>query len=209
MEFIEHIQNLFNLAQDYWIFTMIIGVFSTFIESFLPVLPLVGIVSINAAIFGALIGLIISWIGSGLGTAAVFLVISKFNDNKLFNKLRNEKTEKAIKWMEEKGFKLLFIAYACPFVPSFLVTITSAFCKRSFRDFVPAMLAGKFIMFLVVSYIAGDIKGFITSPFKIALFIGIAFIAWTIGAKVNKSLDEYHDNHENVKDLKNHRDCIQ
>lgn len=209
MEYVNHIQNLFYLAQDYWILTMIIGLCSTFVESFLPILPLVAIVTANAAIFGMGIGLVISWIGSGLGTTLVFMIISKFNDNKLFKRLRNEKTNRAIEWMESKGFKILFIAYACPFVPSFLVTVTSAFCKRSVRDFVPAMLAGKFIMFLVISYIAGDIRGFISSPFKIALFAGVVFIAWKIGAKVNKSLDEHHDKLENDKDKKSAKDCIQ
>ena len=48
----EYIQDLFRLAQDYWILTMVVGLFSTFIESFLPILPLIAIVTVNAAIFG-------------------------------------------------------------------------------------------------------------------------------------------------------------
>ena len=43
----EHIKWLFNLAQDYWLLTMFVGLFSTFLESLLPVLPLVAIVTIN------------------------------------------------------------------------------------------------------------------------------------------------------------------
>lgn len=185
----EHIQGLFNLAQDYWFLTMIVGLFSTFIESFLPVLPLVAIVTINAAVFGLGIGLIISWIGSGLGTLVLFLIVSKFSDNKFINKHRNGKTKKIVEKISSRGFKLLFIAYACPFMPACLVTISSALCKSEFKHFATAMLSGKFIMFVVVSYIGSDIRGFITSPTKIIVFALIVLLAWLIGNKINSSFE--------------------
>ena len=193
----EYIQRLFNLAQDYWFLTMIVGLFSTFIESFLPVLPLVAIVTINAAVFGLGMGLIISWIGSGLGTLALFLIVSKFSDNKLINKYRNGKTKKIVEKISRKGFKLLFIAYACPFIPACLVTISSALCKSEFKHFATAMLSGKFIMFVVVSYIGSDIIGFITSPTKIIVFALILLLAWLIGNKINSSLE--HSEEELLK----------
>lgn len=193
----EHIQGLFNLAQDYLFLTMIVGLFSTFIESFLPILPLVAIVTINAAVFGLGMGLIISWIGSGLGTLALFFIVSKFSDNKFINKYRNEKTKKIVEKINSKGFKILFIAYACPFIPSCLVTISSALCKSEIKHFATAMLSGKFIMFIVISYIGSDIKGFITSPLKMIVFILIVLFAWFIGNKINSSFD--HSEEEVVK----------
>ena len=101
----EHIQGLFNLAHDYWFLTMIVGLFSTFIESFLPILPLVAIVTVNAAVFGLGMGLVVSWIGSGLGTLALFLIVSKFSDNKFINKYRKRKTQKIVEKVRSKGFK--------------------------------------------------------------------------------------------------------
>ena len=190
----EHIKWLFNLAQDYWLLTMVVGLFSTFLESLLPVLPLVAIVTINAAVFGMGMGLIISWIGSGLGTVVVFLIVRKFSDSKLINKYRNEKTNKIVERLKEKGFKLLFIAYACPFMPTSLVTIASALCRFDLKTFLVGMVSGKFIMFIVISYIGSDIKGFITSPVKIILLSIIVFIAWAIGNKVNKSIENNYEN---------------
>ncbi|MPM76174.1 hypothetical protein SDC9_123170 [bioreactor metagenome] len=58
------------------------------------------------------------------------------------------------------------------------------------------MLAGKFVMFLVVSYPASDIKGFINSPTKIGLFLLLVFLSWKIGSKVNASLQENHKEDE-------------
>ena len=190
----EHIKWLFNLAQDYWLLTMIVGLFSTFLESLLPVLPLVAIVTINAAVFGMGMGLIISWIGSGLGTVVVFLIVRKFSDSKFINKYRNEKTNKIVERLKEKGFKLLFIAYACPFIPTSLITIASALCRFDLKTFLVGMVSGKFIMFIVISYIGSDIKGFITSPVKIILLSIVVFIAWAIGNKVNRSIENNYEN---------------
>ena len=192
----DHIQALLDLSKYYWSLSMIVGLLSCFIESFLPILPLVAIVGANAMIFGLWGGFIISWIGSGLGTLALFLLIRKYNDNKLFKKIKNKKIEKAILWMNRQGFKLLFIAYSCPFVPSFLVTITSAFCKKEVSEFLPAMLAGKFVMFLVICYPASDLGGFLRSPMKIALFIILVFLSWKIGSKVNTDLEQHKYNHK-------------
>ncbi len=192
----DHIQALLDLSKDYWSLAMIVGLLSCFIESFLPILPLVAIVGANAMIFGLWGGFIISWIGSGLGTLALFLLIRKYNNNKLFKKIKSKKIEKAILWMNRQGFKLLFIAYSCPFVPSFLVTITSAFCKKEVSEFLPAMLAGKFVMFLVISYPSSDLGGFLRSPMKIALFIILVFLSWKIGSKVNKDLEQHKYNHK-------------
>ncbi len=192
----DHIQALLDLSKDYCFLSMIVGLLSCFIESFLPFLPLIAIVGANAMIFGLWGGFIVSWIGSGLGTLALFLLIRKYNDNKFFKKIRNKKIEKAILWMNRQGFKLLFIAYSCPFVPSFLVTITSAFCKREVIEFLPAMLAGKFVMFLVISYPASDLSGFLRSPMKIALFTILVFLSWKIGSKVNKDLEQHKYNHK-------------
>lgn len=105
----EYIQELNHFAQNYWILTMIIGLLASFIESFLPILPLMAIVGANALLLGLFGGLVLSWIGSGLGTALLFLIISRFNDNKLFNKFRNEKVDKAIKWMDKKDLSYYFL----------------------------------------------------------------------------------------------------
>ncbi len=44
-------------------------------------------------------------------------------------------------------------------------------------------------MFVVVSYIGSDIRGFITSPTKIIVFALIVLLAWLIGNKINSSFE--------------------
>ena len=93
----EYIQNLYYMVQDYWILTMLIGLMSCFVESFIPALPLIGIVTGNAMFFGFLNGMILSWIGSGLGTILLFLLTKKFKDSIHMQRFKNEKINKVIK----------------------------------------------------------------------------------------------------------------
>lgn len=186
----EYIQVLQNLVQDNLILSIFVGFLSSFIESFLPMLPLIAIVTANAALFGMLKGFLISWLGSVTGTICLFFLVSKIGKNsKLLEKIKSEKIKKAMLWIDKKGFKLLFIAYACPFLPACVITIASAITKRHKPTFMSAVLSGKFIMFLVVSYIGQDIYGFITSPIKIIGFSIIVFLAWILGNKLNKDLE--------------------
>ena len=186
----EYIQALQNLVQDYWVLSLCVGFFSTFIESFIPMLPLVALITANAALFGMLKGFLISWLGSVMGTICLFLIIYKIGENsKILDKIKSDKIQKAILWIEKRGFKLLFIAYACPFLPACVITIASGISKRHKTTFISAVLSGKFIMFLVISYIGQDIYGFITSPVKIIGFCAVVFIAWKLGNKLNKDLD--------------------
>lgn len=185
----EYIQNLYNISQDYWIFTMLVGLFTCFIESFIPILPLIAIVTGNAIILGLFKGMIISWIGSSLGTIGLFLLIKIFKNKIHIKQFKNKRVEKIINWINKQGFKLLFISYCCPFIPGFLVTIAAALSHRDIKSFIPAMLSGKFVMFLVISYPASDIINFVKNPIKIVFFILLVFLAWKIGSKVNNRLD--------------------
>ena len=92
---------------------------------------------------------------------------------------------------KEKGFKLLFLAYACPFLPACVITISQGLSKRDSADFISAVVAGKLVMFFIISYIGKDIIGFITSPIKVLTLALITFIAWKIGNKLNKDLEDY------------------
>ena len=185
------IQNIYDIVNDYWILSIIAGLTSVFIESFLPILPLVAIVTANAALFGMYLGLIISWIGSSLGTICLFLLVKKVGNKKFTKILKNEKVEKAVDWIEEKGFKLLFLAYACPFLPACVITISQGLAKRHTTDFISAVVAGKLVMFFIVSYIGNDIIGFIRNPLKVITLLLITFLSWKIGKKLNKDLDNF------------------
>ena len=177
----EHIETLFTLARDNFILIFIIGTCASFLESFIPALPLMGIVVANSIMMGWLFGLLGSVLGSCSGTYLLFLLSNKFSHIKIFERIENNKVDRAINWVNHQGFATLFIAYACPFIPGCLVTIACGVSNKSSESFVPAMVMGKILMFLVASYIGNDLSGFLHSPIKIIFVTILIIISFIVG----------------------------
>ena len=190
----EHIEALFTLARDNYILVFIIGTVASFLESFIPALPLMGIVVANSRRLGLGFGLLASTIGSCGGTYLLFLLSNKCGHFKLFKKLENNKTDKVIKWVKEQGFATLFIAYSCPFIPGCLVTIACGISGKDATSFVPAMTSGRIVMFLVASYIGNDLIGFIHSPMKIIFVSLLVLTSFLVGRKINSKIETKHNN---------------
>lgn len=184
----EHIEAIFTLAQGNQLLIFSIAILATFLESFIPALPLVGIVVMNAALLGFWGGIIASVIGSFTGTVILFLLARKFSSLKYFDRLRNEKTDKITNWLKNQNYVVIYIAYACVFVPDCLVSISSGFCGKTLKSFAPGMILGKITMFSVACYVGNDLFGLINHPEKIVivlLMIGASFI---IGKKMSNTM---------------------
>lgn len=190
----EHIETLFTLARDNYILVFIIGTFASFLESFIPALPLIGIVIANSMMLGWAFGLLASVIGSCTGTYLLFLLSNKFRHLKIFKQIENSKVEKAIKWVKEQGFITLFIAYSCTFIPGCLVTLACGISQKDSYTFIPPMVSGKILMFLVASYIGNDLTGFLKSPMKIIVVSVLIIVSFFIGRKVNSKIEAKHSN---------------
>ena len=154
----EHIEALFLLAKGNEMLIFSVAILATFIESFVPALPLIGIVIMNAALLGFFKGVLASAIGSVLGTILLFLLSKKFSNFKFLNKFKNEKTDKITNWARKQNYIVLFLCYSCPFIPDCLISICSGFSGKSLKSFIPAMMLGKLTMFSVAGYIGNDIQ---------------------------------------------------
>ncbi|MEG2786195.1 MAG: VTT domain-containing protein [Romboutsia sp.] len=190
----EHIETLFTLARDNYLLVFIIGTCASFLESFIPALPLMGIVVGNSMVLGWGFGLLASTIGSCGATYLLFLLSNKFGHLKIFKNIENNKVDKVIKWVKDQGFATLFIAYSCPFIPGCLVTIACGIAEKNTESFVPAMISGRMVMFLVASYIGNDLSGFLHSPIKIIFVSTLILISFFIGRKVNSKIESKHNN---------------
>ena len=190
----EHIDTLFTLARDNFILVFIIGTFASFLESFIPALPLMGIVVANSVMMGWIFGLLGSVLGSCTGTYLLFLLSNKFSHIKIFERIENNKVDRAINWVKHQGFATLFIAYSCPFIPGCLVTIACGVSNKSRESFVPAMISGRILMFLIASYIGNDLLGFIHSPMRIIFVAALTIISFLVGRKINTRIEAKHHN---------------
>lgn len=183
------IKEVFQLANNNYVLTFILGFLLAFSETFFSPLPLIGIVIANSIFLGFVPGLIASASGSILGSILLYFMCRKFGHSKLMIKLNHTKVNKIIDWVREQGFIPMVVCYACPFIPGFLVTIASGISEKSSNKFIPGLVCGRVIMFSVASYIGNDIIGFITNPIKIVVVLLIIITSLFIGKKLSKKME--------------------
>lgn len=158
-------------------FKFLVGMLIPIIEAFLPFLPLALFVTINVLAFGFLTGYILSYIGICIGSISVFLVLRYFGRKRIIAWVHHfEKSHHLLVWIREKGFFALFVLLCFPFTPSILVAVLSVLARVKTEDYVKAILAGKLVMVLALSFIGANIADFFSQPLKSGLFIGISVL---------------------------------
>ena len=166
------------------------GILLSFIEAFLPILPLIVIVMGNAAAYGLWWGFLFSWIGVCAGSITVFWLARKLGGRLgLYIQKRMPGTQRFFHWIEEKGFTPIFILYCFPFTPSALINIASGISTVSIRTFIIAVMAGKSVMIFMVAFIGHDWQGFVHQPWRIIIAIGALWLLWLAGKKLE---NRYH-----------------
>lgn len=165
------------------------GIALPFIEAFLPFLPLMVFVIANGAAYGLFKGFLYSWIGSSVGMIVVFLIIRKFEDKRIFRKLRADRRVKTVtSWVERNGFGPLFILLCFPFSPSALINLVAGLSKVRTQQFILAVLLGKTVMIFSVSYIGSSFVEFAKHPLKTVIIIGCIVCFWLFGTYLEKKL---------------------
>lgn len=185
------LEKFIELAQEYRVLGMAIGVFLPFIESFLPFLPLFAFVFANATAYGLWYGFLLSWIGTSLGSYGVFLVIRKYGHAKVFTFLtKRKRVEQLIHWIERNGFAPLFLFICFPFTPSALVNLVAGLSNMKKKHYFFTLLAGKFVMIFTVSYIGHDVQSLINNPVKTGFVLVLVLLLWFVGKRLEVRLNQ-------------------
>lgn len=197
MEVVETLKNLNDLLNE---FLMNAGVWAPILSSLLIVLegilaflPLVVFVTINVLTLGPIIGGILSWILTTIGSFLAFY-LCRVGLSHLFNKFISSK-EKTIKLMEvinHLKFKQLVLIIAIPFAPSFFINVGAGLSHISIKKYLYALLIGKIFVIIFLSYIGSNLVECLTNPILFIKVIIMVLIAYCIAQFVNKkfNLDE-------------------
>ena len=163
-----------------------------FLESFIPALPLSVFVALNVNAFGFLIGVIISWIATFIGSYLCY-VLFYFLEEKYVRKLLRQKTIKKIqnsidKFKQIKLFQLVFII-TLPFTPSFLINILSGLSRIPKEKYFIALMIGKVFSIMFWGYVGKSIIGGF-ADIKTIIYILISLIlAYIISKIVGKKMN--------------------
>lgn len=117
------------------------------IESFIPALPLVAIVTFNITAHGALLGFIYSWIGSTIGCYLVFSFFRLFVKRHLENWIRSKKALcKGLDWVAGADARVLFLLAMLPFTPSAFLNMAFGLSDFDFLTYVITLFFAKLLM---------------------------------------------------------------
>ncbi|MDN7244427.1 TVP38/TMEM64 family protein [Planococcus shenhongbingii] len=184
-------ENIIELTQSYRAFGPLIGFLLPFIEAFMPFLPLFVFVFANATAYGLWIGFLLSWGGTVLGAYAVFLVVRKYGRARFMNFMtKHQKIEKLIHWVERNGFGPLFLLLCFPFTPSALVNVVAGLSNISRHYYLLTVMAGKFVMVFMISFVGYDIKALFTQPIRTAIVVVVIVLLYIIGKILEKRLNK-------------------
>jgi len=169
-------EKLTELVEQYRAFGPIPGIVLTFMKSFIPPLPTILIVGVNAAVYGLWLGFLYSWIGIISGCLVTFLIVRRIADHPYFLRwAQRPNVQKSLIWVRRNAFSYVFLLSLFPVGPFVVVNIAAAVARMQRRSFLIAIVFGKAIMVMSVSIIGHDLARFIERPFELVyvlLFVG-------------------------------------
>ena len=167
-----------------------LGTFIVFSESIIPVLPLCVFVTLNVIIFGNIVGILISYIGTVIGCLTSFAFFRHILSDKLYKKIENnEKLKKLMIKISEFNFSTLVVLMAFPFTPAFSVNIASGLSKMSYKKFILACLIAKLPMIYFWGYVGTTLIESLTNPYALINIAVILIITYVISRLFKKKFD--------------------
>ena len=170
---------------------LLYGFFIVFIECFIPMLPLGVFVALNVNAFGYIIGIILSYMATSIGSIVVYLLFSLLEKkfiSKHLNRKMVKRLMKGINKFKKITFSELVLLITLPFTPSCFINILGGLARVPKRKFMAAIFTGKIFTVIFWGYIG---KSFIESihDFKTLIIIFIALlIAYIISKIVSKKM---------------------
>ncbi|MBB3111821.1 putative membrane protein YdjX (TVP38/TMEM64 family) [Paenibacillus phyllosphaerae] len=156
------------------------GMLLTFMKSFVPPLPTLIIVGVNAAVYGLWLGFLYSWIGMIAGCLTTFLIFRKLSDHPYADKwARKPKVRKSMAWVQRNAFGYVFLLSLSPVGPFVVINIAAALARMPLRSFLIAIAFGKAVMVMAVSIVGHDVSRFLEHPAELAyvlLFVVASFL---------------------------------
>ncbi|OCT16482.1 hypothetical protein A8709_02015 [Paenibacillus pectinilyticus] len=172
--------NLMLLLDKYRSLGPLPGLLLPFLKSFIPPLPTMVIISVNAAVYGLWLGFLYSWIGIVCGCLVTFAIVKKVAAHPyLVRWSQKPNVQKSLNWARRQAFNYVFILSLFPLGPFVVINMAAGLVRMRFRSFLVAVAAGKAVMVMSVSFIGYDLKRFVDKPYEllyVALFIAISLV---------------------------------
>ena len=157
------------------------------LESIIPALPLLVIISFNVGVYGPYLGFIYSWLGTTFGSILMFyfyrLLIKKHLQGFI------EKRQKLVtiqQWITGHRRVTLFILTALPFTPSSVINIGYGLSDFSQRTFISTIFVSKAIMVLSMTFFGHSLVTISEQPWFIVVSVFALFGLYLVSKKYSR-----------------------
>lgn len=187
-------EGIFDKIMDFLINTFstlgpLFGIFIIIVESILPFLPLAAFLSLNAIVFGPVIGFLINWFATCLGCLLSYYAFKLGFSDKLYRHIKIDgKLSGFLNRTSKLSFPNLVLLIAMPFTPAFAVNIAAGLAKMNTRKFVLAILIGKPFIIYFWSYVGTTLMQSITDIHAIIRILALLIIAYAVSKLIQLKL---------------------
>ena len=157
------------------------------VESLIPALPLVAIVTINVTAHGAILGFLYSWVGTTLGSVLVFLFFRRVVKKRLMHWFQKRVLiQRALNWVAGRNAAVLFILVSMPFTPSAFINIAFGLSDFDEKKFIRTLCMAKLVMITSLSLLGKTVSISFDRPVFLILAGVILVILFLLSAYFKK-----------------------
>jgi len=194
MEFVAEVTEFYNNMETMLInagvWTVILSTLLVFLEAIFAFLPLCVFINTNIIGAGPVLGILLSYVFTTLGSYTVFMMcrkgISRFFAKKI---KKHSKAKRFMSKVSKLKFNQLVVLIAIPFTPSFFVNVGLGLSKISPKKFFYALVIGKIFVVIFWAYIGMKLIECLKNPWALLEVLGMMFVAYIIANFINKRFD--------------------
>ena len=184
------------LTLEYWVAVLeafrstgyVMPVLLAALESVLPPLPLIAIVTLNVGTYGPLLGGFLSWIGTCFGCTVMFLVYRCLLREPMdWLSGKHERVRRAREWVGSVGTLTLFTVVILPFTPSAFVNFAFGVSDFPARKFFPVLYLGKLVMISALALFGESVVKAFEQPVFIVLSVLLVIAMYLLSRKVTRA----------------------
>lgn len=160
-----------------------------FLEAIIPILPATIFITLLMYKFGAILGFVISYTFSVLGSIFVY----KFFNSNLSNKFNNyiikkdkTKLKNIVKRIKNIKFVNLCLIIALPFTPQFLVHISCGLVGMDKKKYILSLIIGKIFIIVFWGFIGTSLINSIKNPINFIYIIVLLVLCFILSKIVSR-----------------------
>jgi uncharacterized membrane protein YdjX (TVP38/TMEM64 family) len=185
------VENVEYLATQYRALGPFVGFLISFLESYLPFLPLVLFITVNVTAYGVFYGFLLSWLGTLLGSYSVFWLVRKFGHAKVIERWTSlPRVKKLINWVNIAGITPMLVLLCFPFTPAIIVNIVAGLSTIKKNYYFMTLVISKFVMVFLLTFILQDITDLFKHPLKMIFMLVLLLILWIGGKLFERSINK-------------------